>query len=152
AEDDLHQRPSATLTAEIRVEIEPVELRRGLGVPLHADRSDDPPVPVVDEERPSRRPVVAVERQEVRNLRQGIPHEAVLGEDARDEIDHAGDVRSLRRDDAEVVALHGWHGSVGRRGSQATNSRPSPPPGAATAVPPVRRDTAGRRLYTVAFT
>ena len=50
---------------------------------------------------------MAVERQEVRDLRQGIPHEAVLGEDPHDEIDHAGDVRGLRRDDAEVVGFHG---------------------------------------------
>src|SRR5882724_3944621 len=89
----LHQRPAEAAAAQVRVEIEAVDLGGGCVHPLHADRADQLPGVAHDPEGAVGRRVVLVEAEEIREFGLRFPDEAVLLPDAsqeRDDVGHVG--------------------------------------------------------------
>src|SRR5439155_1087105 len=86
----LHQRPAEAAAAQVRVEIEAVDLGGGCVHPLHADRADQLPGVAHDPEGAVGRRVVLVEAEEIREFGLRFPDEAVLLPDASQERDDVG--------------------------------------------------------------
>src|SRR5438874_12242593 len=100
----LHQCLAQAAAAQVRVEIETMDLGRPVIHALDADRADETAGLVAhDPERAARRRVVGVEAEEIRELRLRLPDEAVFLPDPGEELD------DLRRDG-------------GRRGSRARHA------------------------------
>ena len=91
-EDRIDERPPRTLSAQVRVEIQTVELGMLDVEPLDAHRADDSFFVPDDEERARGRFVTTVEAKEIRNFADGIEDEAVFPVDATDEVDDPGNV------------------------------------------------------------